>query len=45
MLVLSLASFVYQLLTLFPFQENGKEDKENKPEETEVKEPTEVEFS
>lgn len=23
-----------------PAQENGKEDKENKPEETEVKEPT-----
>ena len=45
MLVLSLASFGSHLLILFPFQENGKEEKERKQEATEVKVPTEVEFS
>lgn len=45
MLVLFLASFGSHLLTLFPFQENGKEDKERKQEATEARAPNEVEFS
>lgn len=45
MLVLFPAPVGYHLLTLFPLQENGKEDKERNQEATKVKEPMKVEFS